>query len=329
MIRRVAIVGAGIAGTTLAWQLRFLGVPSIRFDRRDAAAASPVAAGLITPVTGLRLAVSWRFDECWGAAVDFYRRVERETGTRLLDEHDAIRLFQSDEERRLAEAKAVATGDHAIGRFVAPCGNIPAALRQPFGGITLRPAGHLHVPTYLRTLPVVEADVTSDAIVPHGEGLELMGERFGAIVFCQGAAGRGHPWFPEISFNPTKGDILTVAIPDLNEARTVHGAGWLLRVDSGRFLAGSTFERDNLDPTPTKAGRDEVERKLKSMLTVPFHVLDHRCGIRPTIQESRPIVIRHRIHESVWCFNGLGSKGSLVAPEAAGGLAAEIEKWLR
>ena len=46
------IIGQGLAGTTLAWQLKWQGLRGVIVDRDDRTSASRVAAGLMTPATG-------------------------------------------------------------------------------------------------------------------------------------------------------------------------------------------------------------------------------------------------------------------------------------
>ena len=87
------IVGQGLAGTCLAWRLRRLGRRVLVLDSRSIASSSRIAAGLITPVTGQRLAKSWRLDEFWPVAVLFYRGIEAETGRRFFHPGPMIRLF--------------------------------------------------------------------------------------------------------------------------------------------------------------------------------------------------------------------------------------------
>jgi glycine oxidase len=93
------IVGQGLAGTVLAWQLRFRGVRVLVLDDPKPMTASRIAAGLVTPITGQRLVPSWRFSEFWPVAVEFYRRVERETGVMFFREVPMVRLFKSEAER--------------------------------------------------------------------------------------------------------------------------------------------------------------------------------------------------------------------------------------
>jgi glycine oxidase len=54
----VIICGQGLAGTLLAWKLLELGQPVIIIDLDEAVTSSKIAAGIVTPITGLRLALS-------------------------------------------------------------------------------------------------------------------------------------------------------------------------------------------------------------------------------------------------------------------------------
>src|SRR5262245_56991254 len=92
------IVGQGLAGMTLAWQLRRRGQHVLVIDR-EGGGSSRIAAGLITPVTGKRLARSWRWDELFPAAVAFYRSLEVETGEAFFHQRPALRLFADEAER--------------------------------------------------------------------------------------------------------------------------------------------------------------------------------------------------------------------------------------
>ncbi|MDP1589651.1 MAG: FAD-dependent oxidoreductase, partial [Prosthecobacter sp.] len=73
MSSRILIIGQGLAGTALAWRLWERGVPFLIVDRDEAVTCSKVAAGLITPITGMRLTVSWRYEVFYREALRFYR----------------------------------------------------------------------------------------------------------------------------------------------------------------------------------------------------------------------------------------------------------------
>src|SRR5688572_10216051 len=122
-MRRVdyVIVGAGLAGTALAWQLRRRGRSVLVIDRESGDSASGVAAGLVTPVTGKRMARSWRWDELFPAAVAFYLDVEAELGATFFHQRPALRLFADGAERNEFRRRA----DGLLAGLASPTNDVP------------------------------------------------------------------------------------------------------------------------------------------------------------------------------------------------------------
>lgn len=323
MTADVVVVGQGLAGSAVAWHLRWRGCRVVVVDRGDVDSASRVAAGLVTPFTGKRFARTAGFDELYPAAVAFYRRVEAEAGRHVFAERPAVRLFVDDAER----AK--------FGARFAPAGVNPARFVAPFGGVELAPAGRLDVPAYLSASRAafaadggfVAADLDPGRDVmpePDGVWLPRLNLRAKTVVFCQGYAGRANPWFPDIAFNPARGEVLKLRIPGLTEERVVHRGIWLAPVNDDVFLAGSTYDRDHLTPTPSAGGRDEITDKVRAFLRLPFEVIDHRAAVRPIVNGKKPVFGIHPDRPQIAYFNGLGSKGVLTSPTAAAALVTRL-----
>ena len=47
---------------------------------------------------------------------------------------------------------------------------------------------------------------------------------------------------------------------------------------------------------------------------MPFKIIDHQAGIRPTVNDRRPLIGLHPKYRSLGVFNGLGTKGVMLAP---------------
>ena len=54
----IMICGQGLAGTLLAWELVRLGSRVVVVDPGETVTSSKVAAGIVTPITGKRVALS-------------------------------------------------------------------------------------------------------------------------------------------------------------------------------------------------------------------------------------------------------------------------------
>ena len=317
------VIGHGVAGAAVAWRLRWAGRTVAVIDRADPAAASRAAAGLVTPITGQRFAVTDRFAECRPRAEAFYRRVVAETGGRFFHADGAVRLFADAADRAAFDRRAES---HLRG-LVGPTDPEPFA--APYGAFGMPAAARLDVGRYLdaslRHFPVLKADIDPAGDIelsPDGVRLPRLDLTAGAVVFCQGYAAAGNPWFPQVRVNPVKGEVLTLSIPGLEERRAVHRGVWLVPAGDGLFRAGATYDRGSTDPTPTQRGRDEILAGLREFLTHPFEVVEHRAGVRPVVPGHRPVVAVSPRSHRVWCLNGLASKGVLYAPVFAAELVA-------
>ncbi|MEK6258883.1 MAG: FAD-dependent oxidoreductase [Planctomycetota bacterium] len=318
------VVGQGLAGTALAWSLRWSGSRVLVVDRDVPITSSKVAAGLITPITGQRLVKTWRFDELWPAAVAFYRRVEQETGTSLFSVRPMVRLFSNSTEVGCFEKRIAAGEFHEMVREPEPPLD-PSSFVSEQGGFEMPVTGQLDVARYLLVSREHFARegcyLTADLDVEHdlqldsvGVRLPQWGVRAGRLIFCQGIDATHNPWFRAVRFKPAKGEILTVRIPGLIENRIVHRGVWLAPLGDELFRVGSTYEWQQLDNVPTMAGRDEILTRLREFLLVPFEVIDHQAAVRPIHLNQYPVVGLHPDHEQLGYFNGLGSKGTLHAP---------------
>lgn len=325
------IIGQGIAGTALAWQLCRRGFRVMVVDRETDNSASRIAAGLITPVTGKRLAKSWRLDEVYPAAVAFYRWVETQVGETFFLQRPSVRLFQNEAERDEFHKRAAGMLVGLVHFLDSPVNS--DWFHAPLGGFEMPTAARLDVSRYLglsRSYFHQRGDYLLADIDP-GRDLEITANglflpRFGlkcrVAIFCRGFSDASDPWFGTIKFNAAKGEILTLRIPEIREDRIIHRGIWLAPVGGDIFRAGSTYVWDDLQPEPTAGGRAEIEARLRQLLRVPFEVIGHQAAVRPVIDAGYPVLGPHPDFSQLAYFNGLGSKGSLLAPFFADQLAA-------
>jgi glycine oxidase len=315
------IVGQGLAGTTLAWQLFLRGASFTIIDEEVASTSSKVAAGIVNPITGKYFAKSWRIDESWPVARAFYREIEKRTGARLFYEMPLVRLLTSEAEVARWGKKA---GSESHADYLAspqPDTLLDGALFETeLGGFETTNSGYLDVREFLAASREVFRSMGSyRSEVFDGE------EREGGVVLCQGFKGAKAPGFDWVPFKSAKGEILTLRPKvDLPTDRIVNGGGaWLLpdQAQPGTFRAGSTYSWDLLDSETTAGGREEILEKLRRICKVEFDVVGQEAAVRPIIRASKALIGLHPGRDGLAIFNGLGSKGVLNAPFFAGQLA--------
>ena len=332
------IVGQGLAGTVLAWRLRERGARVLLVDPEVEGTASRVAAGIMTPITGKRLAKSWRIDEFWPCASAFYRERERELGVDFFHEKPVVRVFRSEEERALwtrrwREEREVF--EKYVVEDAEPFFPERGSVVAPFGCFAMRRCGHLDVRKFLEASREFFQDggmyrsgvFAEDGFDVKATALEWEGVRIlKGVVHCVGFAAKASRFFDWVPFKAAKGEILDVEFDGLEEGRIINCGNWLLPIGGGRFRTGTTYEWEELDSVPTEAAREDIESRLRSLVDAEYRVTDHAAAVRPVINESKVLIGRHPAHRRLAFFNGLGSKGVLGAPFFAEQLAAHLEE---
>ena len=330
----VVIVGQGLAGTTLAWYLRWMGNRILIADRESKVTPSKIAAGLLTPITGQKLIPTWRHRELWPEAISFYDRVEKETAAHFFRQTAMVRIFANEAEASLFSRK------QATGAFDGIAGHSPPIINTDWFAarqsvFEMLSGGQLNVPAYLsesRHQFLRDGSYVASDLIP-AEDILLRGDRVevsrlnvtaGRIVFCQGFEAQPNPWFREVQFKPAKGEILTLRIPGLAETRVFHQGVWLAPLGNELFKVGATYDWKNLDSIPTAGGCDEITFKLKQFLRLPFEKVFHDAAVRPIHRNQYPVLGVHPQFPQLAFFNGLGSKGSLHAPYFAKQLATHL-----
>ncbi len=337
------MIGAGLAGTAIAWNAHWRGLSIAIIDRADSATSSRVAAGLVTPITGSRAAASWRWDEFYPVANRFYRGIEKVIQKPIWIVEPALRVFASERERDLLSSKWIdgaRTDNPDAIRAQSHWDLENTGLRSAHGACSFTPAARLQTLVYLTesqryfqqfgAFHVANLDcdreihfVLSVSDYPvEIPSMELVGKK---IVFCQGAAARENRFFSDLPLHPARGDILLIESKKVQFEQIVHHHAWAVPVGSHRFLVGATYDRipflSDHPPSDLKATqfRSELETRWESMVEGSFSdgshtVLEQRWAVRPASYDRHPLIGPHDRIASAYCLNGLGSKGTLMAP---------------
>ncbi|MBT8036969.1 MAG: FAD-binding oxidoreductase [Verrucomicrobiae bacterium] len=327
------IIGQGLAGSTLAVELLRRGKSVLVVDRQDAGSSSRVAAGLVTPLTGKGLNPGWRQDEYLTRADAYYRGLEKESGRKFYHQTPVVRLFGTEKEHKKWQGKGASHN-----RWAHDIERIEGAIKVDHGGIEMPDGAWLDTLVFLQAVKDLlldagawrEGHFSQDDVVLEGGQVGWQDVTADQLILCQGAYGLNGVeneggWFRDVPHRSAKGEILSLWVGGLDETKRYHCHGWLAPRGGGMWKAGANYDWENLNSTPTEAGKAEVLEKLRTWLdedAVPMEVIEHEAGVRPIIRNSRPVIGFHPEMPNVGFFNGLGSKGSLMAPAVADSFAA-------
>lgn len=318
----IAILGQGIAGTVLAFRLLERGIEFVIFDDGYKSSSSMVAAGLWNPIVFRRINKSWMADEFINELETFYPRMEQVLEAEFYKSRPIWRIHGSKQELDKWFEKNDLPG------FRPYLFNPPPQLKSMFGRETefgegeVRHSGYLDIPVFLNTAKQRFSDrgcfcETELSETPSSEELsEAIGgaQVFEKIIDCRGNQAAKSEWWSYLPFGLTKGEVLTLKCPDLDLDRTFNAGFFLLPLGHQLFRLGATFSWKDKTPEPTEAGKKELLDKFERYFSVSYEVVNHKAGIRPTVQDRRPLIGKHPREKNLYLFNGLGTKGVMLAP---------------
>lgn len=326
MISRILIIGQGLAGTALAWRLHERGVPFLIVDRDEPQTSSKVAAGLVTPITGMRLNLNWRYDTLYPEATGFYQQCEATLGGRFYHDVPIVRLLRDEKAEALWAKRRL---QPEIGPYVARDGETlvdDAVFNNPNGGFQQQHSGWLDTAAFLAASRAYfeklgcwqQGSVTVEALTMQGESVRWQGQDFSLAMFCTGWEAANHPWFDWVPFRSARGTVLSVQADTGGEKRIINRGCWLLPREDGSLRVGPTYELDFEDPNqPSPEALAGLETKLQTLLKRPYAITGSQTGVRPIIHGKKALIGRHPARPHIAFMNGLGSKGVLRAPWVA------------
>lgn len=145
------------------------------------------------------------------------------------------------------------------------------------------------------------------------------------IIFCDGISSANTTWFSALPFSPSKGEMLLIESEDLSTEH-IFKRGLMLAplFQKNLFWVGSSYQWEYENDKPTEKFYNHTKTLLDQWLKVPFKIIDHKAALRPSTLERRPFAGFHPQFSSVGILNGMGTKGTSLAPFFANQLAQNI-----
>jgi D-amino-acid dehydrogenase len=341
----VAVVGGGLVGAALAYELVTAGARVVLIDRHDPGRATDAGAGILSPESIGAEDPAW-FDLA-KAAGDHYRRLVpileeddvRVTGyavTGLLrvgfreweDELFATQIGQA--RTRSPEDVEEISVDEARTRFPA-LGEIRHAWYSPRAA---------RVDGRSMTAALMDAALAAGLEVVHATAdlVESVGIRATAVhagtesIPCDAVVIAGGAWTPalaarlevEIPVHPVRGQIVHLRLPGVDTAHwpivSPILSQYLVPWPDGRVVVGATMEPDaGFDARPTAAGMrqlfSEMLRLAPGLGDATF--LEIRAGLRPVSVDDAPVLGGLPGWENAYVCTGHGANGLLLGPYSA------------
>jgi len=348
---RVLVIGAGVAGASVAWSLARRGAEVVVVDRLHDGAATLAGAGIVRASLGI---TEPGFVEAYAAAVRHYPAAMRDLGDALgvdVGEEVGYRvvggLWLSRDDAALAdvEARLRALDAEQVGTVSRLD---PAQAREAFPAAAPDLAA-VHVSQAARVdgrrlrLALLAA-ARAHGATTHGDDARLSPDGTAVELGSGGRVGADHvvvaagTWTPDVlaprgltvPVAPQRGQISHLGLPGTGTSRwavatAVGSSHYLLAFDDSRVVVGATRERDaGTDYRVTAAGQAEVLREALAVAPglADATLLETRVGFRPTSQDGVPIV--GRLADDVTVVTGYGASGLTLGPYVGERVADDV-----
>lgn len=313
------IVGQGLAGTWLSFELLKRGHSVVVINHHSIATSSRKAAGLYNPITGRKMVKTWRADELFDGLEQDYKELEKLLGKSFLHPLPIYRPFasvsdQNDWEGRRAEAHY----EHFL-REVRFNSLGLDDIKDEYGGIILQKCGYVNLPVmldaymkYLQNKGIYHEEVFDYEKMKLGvEEVQYKQWRGNNIIFCEGPQTTNSYW-NDLPFRLVRGETIDV-VCEL-KSNYVINQGVFMIPKGDFFTVGSTYDHKVLSYEPQESGVENLVTRLGKLFTGSIRIVDKRAGIRPATHDRKPYIGFHKKFKSIGIFNGFGTKGVSLSP---------------
>jgi len=315
------IVGQGLAGTILGFQLRERGKSVVVIDKHREQTSSKVALGAYNPMVLKRFTPCWNVEQQLKPLYDFVDAFEK---TYRVSIHESLKLwrkFHSVQEQNLWLEKS----EHPrLKAFMNPyfIPNENDKINAEFGYGEVNNSGRVQLEKLIsifkgnlqREECFLDDDFNYDALVVSHSSVTYKSFKAHKLIFCEGHRLTNNPYFNYLPLMRTKGEILTVKLKGFQVKELLKSNISVLSLGDDLYKVGATFNWTNKDEITTDEAREELLNKLAELVCIKPEVIRHEAGLRPTVKDRRALIGPHPTYENVLVFNGLGTRGLLIAP---------------
>ncbi|WP_310992831.1 NAD(P)/FAD-dependent oxidoreductase [Aequorivita marina] len=319
------VVGLGIAGVSFCEQLKKHNKSFIVVDNNEEGSTAK-SGGVFNPTVLKRFTAAWNASAFYPAARSFYKEVSEKISCNIFRETPILRILKS-----VAEQNnwSVATDKKELQQFLASefIKNTNPAIDAPYGFGAVLGTGQIDAHRLLAGYRDYLA--SENLLLSENFEYHLLQEKNNAVVykdisaakiiFSEGAKAVQNPFFPKHAITGNKGEYIVIKAPELKMDNLLKGPVYVIPLGNDTYKVGATYSRDDYSLNPTQEAKEQILTKLRTITQSSFQVVAHTAGVRPTTRDHRPLLGAWEESSNIVFFNGLGSRGFLMAP-----LLAEI-----
>lgn len=316
------IVGQGVAGSCMAMKLLQEKKSFVVIDNHFHK-ASAIAAGIFNPVVLKRFSIVWNATKQIERLREVFGEFEQLLNKKYIYNFPVYRIFNDEQEKKTWLKKAtthpdlidyLATNTEQLNNF--------SSINSPLGSGEVLNTGRVDLTNLLTDFKnyLIENDLFIVETFDFNE-LKLKDNQTSykniettKIIFAEGYNILNNPYFKNLPIIGVKGEVLKIKTEANLPEAVVKGKEFLMPLKSNQYFVGATYDRDSVNYEITNEAKEYLVNGVKQFLNDEVEVVEQHASIRPTVVDRRPIIGAHPMHNQLICLNGMGTRGTMLAP---------------
>jgi glycine oxidase len=316
----VIIVGGGLTGCLLAFLLLQKNQSVFLIDKGQENASSSIAAGIINPVTGNQFIKSWNIDVFLPKAIETYQQIEKKLNIKIVFQQNIVRHLPGAGAENHWESRKLDPGyeKYICEQTDVSCFLDEVNLSGNYAEVTR--SARIDISLFIKTfknnllqqgLAWNEKFVFEDVILADNL-VQYRGIRAKNIIFCEGFSAVNNPFFVDLPFALTRGYATTLRLENSKIDKMFKDDLFLVPTGKDHFWVGGGYE--NIKNPEMPPSDDVQDSKIDKLLCREYRLVEKKHAIRPTTKTRRPFMRQHKTHPNMFLLNGMGTKGTSMAP---------------
>lgn len=324
------VVGLGIAGICIVEQLIKNNKTFVVYDIGEGSTAK--SGGVLNPTVLKYFTAAWNAKEFYDYAIPFYKNISNNLNLNFLEKKSILRIFKNIGEQN---DWAIASEKEALKDFLNSdlqknsndSINAPHGIGEVEASYLIKTDLFLSgYKNHLNSNDILCAEnFQYDLLQNEDERIIYKNVSASKIIFAEGSKVIDNPYFPSDFIIGNKGEYVIIKAPQLKSESMLKGSWFVIPLGNDLYKIGATYNRDFIDENPSPISQKEIVDKLPNLLNCPYEVVNGVAGIRPTTKDRRPILGEFSTEPNLVLFNGLGTRGFLMAPKLANMLYNQLE----
>ncbi|MGV0925336.1 NAD(P)/FAD-dependent oxidoreductase [Empedobacter tilapiae] len=316
------IVGQGVAGSCMAMKLLQEKKSFMMIDNHFHK-ASAIAAGIFNPVVLKRFSIVWNATKQIERLREVFGDFEQLLNKKYIYNFPVYRIFNDEQEKKTWLKKAtthpdlidyLATNTEQLNDF--------SSINSQIGSGEVLHTGRVDLTNLLADFKnyLFENDLFIDETFDFNE-LKLKDNQTSykniettKIIFAEGYNILNNPYFKNLPIIGVKGEVLKIKTEANLPEAVVKGKEFLMPLESNQYFVGATYDRDSVNYEITDEAKEYLVNGVKQFLNEEVEVVEQHASIRPTVVDRRPIIGAHPAYQQLICLNGMGTRGTMLAP---------------